>query len=242
MEQIDKFFLEQEISRVTSLINEKWEEYLEVYSQRNELVNSYVYGPSVSAHRGYYNPSPVAHLAIHGSKKGPKPNPDISSIKGRDITVYGLDVLLRPIYLQTWFNPTRAYSKFEIVQYYKDKVIGISFDEFEPIGIHETQFEEGRVKSILTCYYNYRNIPSLENCREIILELFNYDRPNHFQWRWVLYSPNLNEDFSDLLEELCKHHGEEYQPIKETMYEFDTDESGKVSRMFLDGIIVDEFK
>ncbi|PKL01063.1 MAG: hypothetical protein CVV56_02080 [Tenericutes bacterium HGW-Tenericutes-1] len=242
MEHINKNYLNKEISRVTEIINEKWEEYLEFYTERNNLVKSYVYGPAVATHRGYYNPSPVVHHAIRGCNKGPKPKPAIGDINGEDIMVYGLDVQLRPIYIQTWSPPNRPYQDFEIIQYFKDKVIGITFDEFEPIGIHETQFEDSRITSILTCYYNHKNKPSLENCQEIIIELFDNDRPNHFQWKWVQYNPNLSEKVSILLDRLCEHHGEEYQPIKEMLYEFDTDQLGKVSRMYFDRKLVKDIK
>jgi len=242
MVQIDKAYLEQEISRVTTILEEKWEEYLEFYTQRNVLVKSYVYGPSVSIHRGYYNPSIAVQYAIGGSKKGPKPKQLINSSMDQDIMVYGLDELLRPIYIQTWFSPNQAYSSFEIVQYIQNKIIGIIFYEFEPIGIHETQYENNKVKSIIECYYKRGIKPSKESCSDINIEVFDYNRSNHFQWKWILYHPNPSE-YSNLINKIsCSFSGDEYQDIHEMLYEFDTDGKDKVIRMYFDGQVKELLK
>jgi len=236
METANQEYINSEISRVSTLVCELSEEYFNLYTHINEHVKIYVYGPSVAAQRGYYSPSPVHHLAIGGSQKGPKPKADMSGIKSGEIFVYGLDEKDRPIYIYTMLSPGRMASEYEIVSYSTDRVLGITFDEFGPSGIHETQFSNNRVKSITTCYYNYRKPPTLENCREMIMEQFDYDKTNHFFWRLLNYNQPIKlADIPEALQSMFKGLSLQLNPIRDLTYEFETNEKGIVIKMYGDG-------
>ena len=235
MDKVNQEFLNGETSRISTLVCEFSDEFLEIYSHINDHVKSYVYGPSVTSFRGYYNPSPVAHLAIGGAQKGPKPKTDISKIKGGEIYIYGLDEKGRPIYIRTMISSDRMGKEFEIVSYSANRVLGITFDEYYPIYVHETQFQSNKVVSIVTCQFDHGKPSTLENCRELKLEQFDYDKSNHFFWRFLNYDPHFISNFPEVLLNLYKESGYQPKPIWELTYEFETNEKGSVIKMYGDG-------
>lgn len=230
MREITELELKNEIGRLFNLVEKHSYSFLEKYSNLDENVKSYVYAKSRPMHRGYYNPTIAAHVAIGGNQKGSKPKKEPPS-DGDEFVVYGLDEFDRPIYVQTMISQNRMAFEYEIVKYFDESIIGITFEKDKYKSIHESRFVNGKIESIITCSFGLMGNTDLHDCNRIEMEIYEYDRPNHFIWSFTWYNPNwrqfwTKEIASPLKLDLTK-------PLIQNMqYEFDTDDNGKLLRMY----------
>ena len=227
--------IENEVGRIYRLLNKLTDEYEEIYENIDKYVKSYVFGKSVSPHRGYYNPSTVAHIAIGGNQKGPRPKKDPPKSRDGTYIVYGLDDNDRPIYVYSMISNDRTAKNYEIISYFEDSIIGITFYDIDFVGIHETRYENDKVKSIISCSFGSIGDPELFNSCGVSMEMFEYHNPTHFTWRHIDYTSKL------LLQEAVKGLEDMFVgvdltkgQIREIKNEFETNENGKLLRIYND--------
>lgn len=221
-----------EIEKMYVLINKYSVQFLDKYSRLDENIKSYVYAKSRPIHRGYYNPTIAAHVAIGGNQKGPKPRIKPPSDVD-EYVVFGLDEFDRPIFVQTMFSNNRKANSFEIVSYFDDLIIGITFENNHYMSIHESKFDNGVIKKITSCSFGLIENTDLHDCHRIEIEVFEYDKPNHFIWSLTWYNPNWKKIITEQSAKLLKI--DKTLPLIQNMeYEFDVDNDGKLLRMYND--------
>jgi hypothetical protein len=221
-----------EIEKMYNLLDMYSMEFHEKYLKIDENVKSYVYAKSTPIHRGYYNPTIAAHIAIGGNQKGRKPKKEPPK-NGGGYDIYGLDEHNRPIYIQPMLSNGQKACYYEIVSYIDDSIIGITFGPADICSIHVSRFVEEKIKSIIFCSFNLSGNKDYHGCHNIEMEVYQYDKPNHFIWSFTSYDPNWKQYIEyfkslniDLAIDITK-------PVIDQMeYEFDTNPKGKLLRMY----------
>jgi hypothetical protein len=222
-----------EVQRLYNLYLKYKEDVSEIYTNQDKYIHEYLYGKSTPIHRGFYNPTIAAHLAIGGNHKGPKPKTE--KITENEYTMYGIDEKGRPIFIRTYLSDIHPVRVYEVVFYLEETILGISMDQDKLFAVHESKFTEEKLKEITFCQFGILGNPDYYNCTSIEIEMYDYDSPNHFNWKLLEFSFSLNfESLSEEMRNLYEYMLPEMDHHKEIKYSFDLDDKGKIIRMYND--------